>query len=116
MPEPTAQDRIARFEALVAQFPDNVLPVFSLAQAYLDAEDWVMAERLFGRVEALKPDYMMAVVHRATCQLQLGDLDAARATAERGRVIAVAQGHTGPRDDCEALIERIDAERDGGGI
>ena len=113
MPTDEQRARIAKFEALANQFPKSELPRFSLGQAYLDAAMYAEAEAAFAMVEALKPDYMMAVIHRAEALLKLGRHVDARPVVERGLKLAIAQNHTGPKADCEELMEQIDRHLSG---
>lgn len=103
--------RIARFQSMVAEDPDNELALFSLGQALLEAGRAAEAEGCFARACALQPDLMMGYYRRGECLLQLGRYDEAKAMAERTRELAIAQNHVGPRADAEEMLEEIEDAR-----
>ncbi len=99
--------RIARFEAMVARFPDRAEPRFSLARALHDAGDHATALGHYEKAGELQADFMMAWLHRAECLLELGRLPEAADAATLARKFAVAQGHVGPRQEAEELLDEI---------
>jgi Flp pilus assembly protein TadD len=111
-PSRDAEDRIERFQKLVEQFPSSELPLFSLGQAYLEADRFEEAVATFDRILTNKPDYMMAHVHRAQALFQLDRLEEAREACRAAIALAIAQDHVGPREDCEDLLAEIEAELD----
>lgn len=106
------QQKIQRFQQMVERFPESELPRFSLAQAYLDAEQYSDAERTFAEVIGLKPDYMMAWVHRTQALMAMDEFEAAKPVCERAIELAREQDHQGPLADCEYLLEEIVEELD----
>ena len=107
MTTPELDARIAKWQAMATQFPKSELPRFSLAKAYLEAQRLEEAAEAFAEVGRLKPDFMMAFVHRAEALMALGRNDEARAACERGLELAIAQHHSGPQEDCERMLEEL---------
>lgn len=101
-------DRIARFQAMVEEDPDNELAQFSLGQAFLDAGRPSEAEPHFARTCELQPDHMMAWYRRAECLMQLGRYEEARPLAQKTIDLAVAQNHVAPRADALEMLEEIE--------
>lgn len=100
-------DRIARFQALVAQFPNSEVPRYSLGQAQMDAGLYDDAAATFIACTTLRPDFLMAWVQAAQALVRLERWTDARPYAEQALTLAIAQGHSGPRGDAEALLEEI---------
>ena len=107
---PDIEARIAKWEAMVRSFPDSDLPRFSLGQALLDAGRLAEAVAAFREVARLNPTNMMAYVHMGRALLELGRLDEAKTACEEGIRLAIDQGHSGPRADCEAMLAEIEDE------
>ena len=102
--------RVDRFRAMIERFPDRAEPRFSLARALQDAGDHAAAEVHYASAQALQPELMMAWLHQAECLVELGNLADARVAASRAHELAVAQGHSVPRQEAEQLIADIDDE------
>jgi len=105
--------RIARFEAMVARFPDRSPPRFSLARALQDAGELAAAVPHYARAAELQPDLMMAWLHHAECLLGLQRFAEALPIAEEARRLAVTQGHEGPLADATELLEDLADELEG---
>jgi tetratricopeptide (TPR) repeat protein len=105
-----ADARIEKFLGMVEQFPDSELPRFSLGQAYVEAGRYEDAERTFAEVARINPTYMMAWVHRAQALCELERWADAKQACEEAIRLAVAQGHSGPKMECEQLLEEIEEE------
>lgn len=102
-------DKIAKWQALVAARPGDELALFALARALFDAGRTAEARERFAEVLQQKSDWMMAAIFLARCQIDLAEPDAARATLLRARELAVAQGHTDPQFEIDELLEELDA-------
>ena len=109
MTNPEIDARIAKWQAMAAQFPKSELPRFSLGKALLEAQRFDEAAAAFAEVAALKPDYMMAFIHRAEALMALGRHADARAACERGLELAISQHHSGPQEDCERMLEELES-------
>lgn len=106
------QERIARFSAMKAQFPDSEMPRWSLATTFEDAERYEEAIAEFEALVALKPDYCVAFLHLGSCLIEQERYDEAIAALESASRLAIAQGHEEPRAKAEALIAIAEDERD----
>ncbi len=109
MPASTS-DRIEKFEQMVTRFPTSEVPRYSLATAYVDAGRLEDAARTFGEVTTLRPDFLMAWVGQARTLVQLERFAEARPLAVEARRLAIAQGHSEPRSESEALLDEIERE------
>lgn len=101
-------DKIARFEAMKAKFPASEMPRWSLANALADAgrTDDAIAE--LEALVAMKADYCVAWLELGRLTLRRGDAARARAALETTIRLAIAQGHSAPRNEAEALLEDLD--------
>jgi predicted Zn-dependent protease len=99
--------KIERWQALVAQDPDNPLHNFALAQALLGAGEHAAAEAAFARCLALDPNWMVAAIRRGRCLIALQRWDEARAALERGAALAQAQQHDEPWAEIGELRAQI---------
>jgi tetratricopeptide (TPR) repeat protein len=99
--------RIARFQTLVDDDPENELALFSLGQALQEARRPAEAEGFLKRAYVLQPDLMMAWYRRGECLVQLGRWEEAREMAQRTLDLAISQHHVGPRQDAEEMLEEI---------
>lgn len=104
------QDKIERFRGFVEKDPDNPLHTFALAQAYLEVDDHERAEATYARCLELDPDWMMAVIRRARCLIELGRHDEAREALENGAELATRQGHDEPFEEIRALRDELPDE------
>jgi len=102
--------RIARFEKLKAQFPDSEMPRWSLATAYEEAHRFPEAIAEFEALVALKPDYCVAFLHLGSCLIAEERYADAIVALERGRDLAVAQGHMAPKNEAEMLLDQAREE------
>lgn len=98
---------IERARMMTERFPDRAPPHFSLGRALQDAGDFAGAEASYARAAELQPDLMMAWLHRGTCLWELQRAEEARDCADRARKLAVSQGHSGPLDEADELLEAI---------
>lgn len=103
-------DRIARFRKMADQFPTSELPRFSLGQALLEARRWGEAEETFAEVIRINPSYMMAFVHRTRALMELERWSDAADACRTAISLAISQGHSGPRAECEQLLAEIEDE------
>lgn len=99
--------RVAQFQALVEQQPDNELFRFSLAQALVADGRGADAVPHFEFCVAKKSDWMMARILLGKLQLQLGRRPEARAQLEAALALAVAQHHEDPERELRALLAEV---------
>lgn len=105
-----SDERIARFQKMVEQFPGSELPRFSLGQALLEAGRFDEAADTFAEVARINPSYMMAFVHRTRALMELERWSDAAEACRTAISLAVAQGHSGPRAECEMMLAEIEDE------
>lgn len=101
---------IERFRAMVERFPNSEVPRYSLAMAYLDAEQVEEAEAELAEITRIKPSYMMAWVQRTRALMTLERFESAREVCQQAIRLATEQNHQGPLMDCEMLLEEIEEE------
>ena len=100
-------EAFARYEKMVAQFPENELARFSLGKAYFDAGDFVRAQEQFEIALAKKSDWMVVQILIGKCDLALGRKAAAKIAFTRARDLALAQNHEGPLAEMNELLRDL---------
>jgi len=100
-------DLLERHRRMVEQFPENELARFSLGKALFDAGQYQSARAELAKALEKKPDWMVAQILVARCDLHLGCLAEARAGLRRARELALAQKHEGPLAEVEQLLEDL---------
>ena len=101
-------DTIARYEQMVAQFPQNELARFSLGKALFDAGEFARAREHLQAALTKKPDWMVVQILIGKCDLALGHKAAAKASFERALQLAVEQSHEGPQMEMEQMLAELD--------
>lgn len=96
--------RVAQFQALVEQQPDNELFRFSLAQALAAEGRGADAVPHYEFCVAKKSDWMMARILLGKLLLHLGRRAEARTQLETALALAVAQHHEDPERELRALL------------
>ena len=99
--------RSQRFQALVAQQPDNVMFRFSLAQALVEENcpaDAIPHLEFCARARA---DWMMARILWGKALVATGQPDAARPILAEALALAVAQEHETPEAEVRALLDDL---------
>lgn len=100
-------ERVEMWQQQVAEDPDNELSRFSLAQALFAEKRWEEALLQYEEALGRKPDWMMAVIQKGQCLIRLGRVPEARAALAEGRALAVAQGHKGPQEEIDQILEDL---------
>ena len=96
--------RVAQFQALVEQQPDNELFRFSLAQALAAEGRGAEAVPHYEFCVAKKSDWMMARILLGKLLLQIERRAEARTQLEAALELAVAQHHEDPERELRALL------------
>lgn len=96
--------RVAQFEQLVAQQPDNELFRFSLAQALVTAGQAELALPHYHYCCAKKADWMMARILLGKALLGLGRRAEAKPVLTEALHLAVTQAHEDPERELRALL------------
>ena len=102
-------DTIARYEQMVAQYPENELARFSLGKALFDRGDFAKAKEHFESALAKKPDWMVVQILIGKCDLALGNKACAKAAFERSLQLAIDQNHEGPQLEMEQALAELDS-------
>lgn len=102
-----SNERIQKAQTLVERYPDNDLARFSLAQAYVDANEQRQATAHLRTLAARKPEWMVVQILLGKCLQEEGNCDEARAAFETAHRLAVQQHHDGPREELEALLQTL---------
>ena len=100
-------ERIARFEILLEQFPDNEMARFSLGKALFDGGEFARAKEQLAQALAVKPDWMVVQILIGKCDLSLGDQAAAKAAFQRALQLAMEQHHEGPQAEMEQMLAEL---------
>jgi Flp pilus assembly protein TadD len=103
----SAEDLIAKYEALLKSRPDDELIKFSLGKALLDAGRVDEAETQLRAALELKPDWMIVTMLLAKIAGQKQDKVAAKALWQKGLELAIAQNHEGPEEECRAELAKL---------
>ncbi len=102
--------RIAQFEHMAAEDPDNDMAHFSLGSAYLQAGRHDDAARSLERSIALNPQMSKAYQLAGEAHLAAGRKDKAGGILVAGYAVAARLGDVMPRDAIEKLLKRIGRE------
>lgn len=97
-------DRIANFQNLLKQFPDNEMARFSLGKAYFDANQFAEAKSELEKALAKRPDWMVVQILIGKCQLSLGNKEGALESFKKARQLAIDQNHEGPLAEMNDLL------------
>lgn len=100
-------ERVDMWREQVAEDPENELSRFSLAQALFAEKLWAEALDEYEAALARKPDWMFAVIQRGQCLIRLGRTAEAKESLLAGRRLAVAQGHQGPQEEIDQILEDL---------
>lgn len=85
-------DRLAKLERLLAIDPNDAFVLYGLAQEHAKAGDHGRAVGFYDRCLAADPGYCYAYFHKAKSQQAMGNVAAARQTAEAGVLAAQRAG------------------------
>jgi len=100
-------DIIQRYEAMVAQFPQNELARFSLGKALFDANEVQRAKEHLQVALDRKPDWMVVQILIGKCELALGNKPAAKLAFEKALQLAIEQHHEGPQMEMEQALAEL---------
>ena len=100
-------ERVEMWKAEVAEDPENELSRFSLAQTLYAEKLWAEALEQYEAALARKSDWMIAVIQRGQCLIRLGRTAEAKEALSAGKRLAAAQGHTGPQEEIDQILEDL---------
>jgi len=102
-------ERIRRFEELVAEDPENDMALFSLAGAYNQSGQYKKAADAYTRCTELNPTMSKAYQLAGAALMASDQADAAKDMLTRGYTIASERGDLMPKKAMEDLLERLGA-------
>ena len=103
-------ERIAQFQKMANDDPDNELGHFSLAKALLDAGRHAEAVASFERTLALNPQFSKAYQLLGQSLLQSGQRDKAIQIYREGFAVADERGDNMPRDEMATALKGLGVE------
>tara|TARA_B100001093_G_C26254010_1_gene769799 strand:+ start:183 stop:494 length:312 start_codon:yes stop_codon:yes gene_type:complete len=96
-----------KFKELLAANPENELFRFSLGQSLMDEGNPNEAIPLFEKCQQKKPDWMMASILKAKCQIALERMEEARVELNQALKLAIEQEHEAPEAEIRKLLAAI---------
>jgi Fe-S cluster biosynthesis and repair protein YggX len=106
---PTNEERIAQFQKMAHDDPDNELGHFSLGRAYLDAGRFDDAIAQFDKTLSINPKLSKAYQLTATALLGKGQKDQAIGKLTAGVVLADERGDMLPRNEMTSMLKQLGA-------
>lgn len=102
-------DRIARFEALVVEDPENDMAYFSLGGAYNQAGRYEKAAEAYLRCTELNPSMSKAYQLAGAALMATQDTERARDVLTEGYKVAAQRGDLMPKQAIAELLEKLGA-------
>lgn len=106
----TLEERIAQFQKMATEDPDNELGHFRLGQLYLEAGQFDNAVASFRRTLELSPHFSKVYELLGQALLKLDRKDEAVDTLKKGYAIAAERGDNIPRDNIAKLLAELGEE------
>jgi len=106
----TPDERIAQFEKMAHDDPDNDMAHFSLGTAYAQSGRHADAAASFARCIELNDGMSKAYQLAGAALIAGGEADEAARTLERGYVVAAGKGDMMPRNEMGELLRSIGRE------
>ncbi|HLN26631.1 MAG TPA: Fe(2+)-trafficking protein [Gemmataceae bacterium] len=101
------QERIAQFQKMAHDDPENELGHFRLGQLFMESGQNEEAIRSFRRTLELSPQFSKVYQLLAACLLKLGQKDEAGQVLEHGYVVADERGDNMPRDEMAKMLTEL---------
>lgn len=101
-------DRLEQFRSKTEENPDNLLFRFSLGQALFDAGSYSEAETHLQRCLDSRPDWMIALLLRGRCLMELKRGAEAKDTLQGALQAAREQNHEDPEQEALALLAQLE--------
>jgi Fe-S cluster biosynthesis and repair protein YggX len=106
----TPDERIAQFEKMAHDDPDNDMAHFSLGTAYAQSDRNTEAAKSFARCIELNDGMSKAYQLAGAALIACGETDEAARTLERGYVVAAGKGDMMPHNEMGELLRSIGRE------
>jgi Fe-S cluster biosynthesis and repair protein YggX len=101
------QERIAQFQKMASDDPDNELGHFRLGQLLMEDGQFEAAVTSFRRTLELSPQFSKVFQLLGACQIKLGKRDDAVKTLREGFAVADQRGDNIPRDEMVKLLTSL---------
>lgn len=103
-------ERVELFRRKLKGNTDNLLFRFSLAQALFDEAEFSEAEETFRLCLEEKEDWMLALLFRGRCLIELERFDDAIDALRLAVNAAVEQNHEDPEREARVLLEQLESK------
>src|SRR2546421_1790527 len=104
------QERIAQFQKMASDDPDNELGHFRLGQLLLEDKQFEEAVKSFRRTLELSPQFSKVYQLLGSSLAQLGRKEEAVQTLQNGYKVADERGDNMPREEMAKLLKELGAE------
>lgn len=101
------EERIAQFQKMASEDPDNELGHFRLGQLYMECSQFDKAIESFQRTLELSPQFSKVYQLLGESQIKQGEKENAIATLKKGFAIADDRGDNLPRDAMAKLLVEL---------
>ncbi|QVL30173.1 Fe(2+)-trafficking protein [Telmatocola sphagniphila] len=102
-------ERIAQFQKMTNDDPDNELGHFRLGQLYMEAEDFEKAIESFNRTLEISPQFSKVYQLLSDCLIKLDRQEEAVSKLTEGWKIADERGDKMPRDAMGDMLKKLNA-------
>jgi Tfp pilus assembly protein PilF len=100
-------DRLEALKAMLALDPRNLLALYGVAMEYKNRGDFANAANSFEDVIRTNPTYAAAYFHGGQTYEQLGQIDQARETYEKGIAITSRTGDSHTRAELQGALDML---------
>jgi len=100
-------DRLEALKAMLAQDPKNTLALYGVAMEYKNRSDFANAAKSFEQVMEANPAYAAAYFHGGQTYEQLGQIEQARETYEKGIAITSRTGDSHTRAELQGALDML---------
>jgi Tfp pilus assembly protein PilF len=100
-------DRIEALQAMLALDPKNMLALYGVAMEYKNRGDLERAAKSFENVIEANPTYAAAYFHGGQTYEQLGQIEQARETYEKGIAVTSRTGDSHTRAELQGALDML---------
>jgi tetratricopeptide (TPR) repeat protein len=99
--------RLDKLLKMLEAEPNDAFVLYGIAQEHANAERWAEAVSFYDRCIAADGGYLYAYYHKASAQLEMGDVAAAAKTLEAGLARARAVGDAKAQSEMQTLLDSM---------